>query len=98
MILKTIKHNFDNSKKIRKWCLEKIKDRKGRVRTWRQHLCFDKGYNSVQHEQELIKWGHVLLIPYKRNRCEELDEGKTRVIPNRKKHSAKWWVVERTNS
>ena len=28
-----------------------------------QHLCLDKGYNSKQEEQELIKRGYVLHIP-----------------------------------
>ncbi len=31
MISKTIKHNFGNPKKIRELCLEKIKDREGRI-------------------------------------------------------------------
>ncbi len=40
--------------------------RKGRKRL--QHLCVDKAYNSAQEEQELIKRGYVLYIPYKRKR------------------------------
>lgn len=31
-----------------------------------QHLCLDKGYNSVQEEQKLIKRGYVLHIPIKK--------------------------------
>ena len=31
-----------------------------------QHLCLDKAYNSEPQEQELIKRGYVLHIPYKR--------------------------------
>ena len=33
-----------------------------------QHLCLNKGYNSEQEEQELIKQGYVLHIPQKRKR------------------------------
>ena len=33
-----------------------------------QHLCLDKAYNSEPEEQELIKRGYVLHIPYKRER------------------------------
>jgi transposase len=59
----------------------------------------DKGYNSAEEEQELIKRGYVLHIPYKKKRGEEEDhEQKIKAIPNRKKYSAKRWVVERTNS
>ena len=63
-----------------------------------QHLCLDKAYNSEPEEQELIKRGYVLHIPYKKKKGEEVDEEKTKAIPNRKKHSPKRWVVERTNS
>ena len=76
-----------------------------------QHLCLDKAYNSeqeeqelikrgyVQEEQELIKRGYVLHIPPKRKRDET---GEIKLItlhrPNRKKYSAKRWVIESTNS
>ena len=65
-----------------------------------QHLCLDKAYNSAQEEQELIKRGYVLHIPCKKKKGEEDNKGeKTKeAIPNHKKHSAKRWVVERTNS
>ena len=66
-----------------------------------QHLCLDKAYNSEQEEQELIKQGYVLHIPPKRKRDEtEKDEvkGITQCRSNRKKYSAKRWVIERTNS
>ncbi len=67
-----------------------------------QHLCLDKAYNSELKEQELIKRGYVLHIPYKRKRDEKKEKEEVRVITqhwsNRKKHSAKRWVVERTNS
>jgi len=73
---------------------------KPKLRTRRrlQHLCLDKAYNSEPEEQELIKRGYVLHIPYKKKKGEEVDEEKTKVIPNRKKYSPKRWVVERTNS
>jgi transposase len=66
-----------------------------------QNLCLDKAYNSEHEEQELIKRGYVLHIPPKRKRDEkEEQEAKITVqhCSNRKKHSAKRWVVERTNS
>ena len=64
-----------------------------------QHLCLDKAYNSEQEEQELIKRGYVLHIPPKRKR-DETREIKviTQHRSNRKKYSAKRWVIERTNS
>ena len=61
-----------------------------------QHLCLDKAYNSESEEQELIKRGYVLHIPYKKKKEEEVDEENTKAMPNRKKHSPKRWVVERT--
>jgi len=39
-----------------------------------------------------------LHIPIKKKKGEQDDEQKPKVIPNRKKYSAKRWVVERTNS
>ncbi len=66
-----------------------------------QHLCLDKAYNSESEEQELIKRGYVLHIPSKRKKVKK-EEQEVKVITqhcsNRKKHSAKRWVVERTNS
>lgn len=85
-----------------------IKRRRGRRRSWskrqlRQHLCLDKGYNSTEEEQKLIKRGYILHIPIKKKKEkkgeEEKDnEQKPKAIPNRKKYSPKRWVVERTNS
>lgn len=68
-----------------------------------QHLCLDKAYNSKQEEQELVKRGYVLHIPIKRKRDmnekkEEEDKITVQHCSNRKKYSAKRWVVERTNS
>ena len=67
-----------------------------------QHLCLDKAYNSQPQEQELIKRGYVLHIPPKRKKDEKEEQTKINIITqhcsNRKKHSAKRWVVERTNS
>jgi hypothetical protein len=73
------------------------------TRRRQQHLCLDKAYISEQEEQELIKRGYVLHIPIKKKKKkggdEVDDEDKTKeAIPNRKKHSPKRWVVERTNS
>jgi transposase len=64
----------------------------------------DKGYNSVQEEQELIKLDYVLHIPIKKKKKRkgkaegEEDEEEVKVTPFRKKYSPKRWVVERTNS
>jgi transposase len=68
-----------------------------------QHLCLDKAYNSEHGEQELLKRGYVLHIPRKRRKGEKEEENvevKVTIqhILNRKKHPAKRWVVERTNS
>ena len=72
------------------------KTKDGRKRL--QHLCLDKAYNSEPEEQELLKRGYVLHIPYKRKKGEAVDEQKTKVASHHKKHSPKRWVVERTNS
>ena len=53
----------------------------------KQNLCFDKAYHSKEVEQEIIKRGYN---PHIRNRREE------KLF--RKKHPARRWVVERTNS
>lgn len=63
-----------------------------------QHLCLDKAYNSEPEEQELLKRGYVLHIPYKRKKGEAVEEQKAKVASHHKKHSPKRWVVERTNS
>ncbi len=62
-----------------------------------QHLYLDKAYNSEPTERELIKRDYVLHILHKRKRGEEI-KAETQQILNRKKHSARRWVVERTNS
>jgi IS5 family transposase len=57
-----------------------------------QHLFLDKAYNSEPEEQELIKRGYVLHIPYKRKR-DEKEEREAKIITqhcsNQRKHSAK---------
>ena len=53
----------------------------------KQNLCLDKAYHSKEVEQEIIKRGYV---PHIRHRREE-----KKLI---KKHPARRWVVERTNS
>jgi IS5 family transposase len=64
-----------------------------------QHLCLDKGYNSAEEEQELIKRGYILHIPIKKKKKKKGEEDSKEIaIPNRKKYSSKRWVVERTNS
>jgi putative transposase len=54
----------------------------------KQNLCLDKAYHSKEVEQEIIKRGYN---PHIRHRREE-------IIFCRKKHPARRWVVERTNS
>ena len=70
-----------------------------RLRRRLRHLCLDKGYKSTEEEeeeQELIKRGYILHIPIKKKKKGK--DSKEIAIPNRKKYSAKRWVVERTNS
>jgi transposase len=91
----------DNSvikRRRRRRRLPSHKPKLGTRRRRLQHLCLDKAYNSKPEEQELIKRGYVLHIPYKKKKGEEVDEEKTKAILNRKKYSHKRWVVERTNS
>src|SRR5687768_12948744 len=47
-----------------------------------QHLCLDKGYNSAEEEQELIKRGYVLHIPIKKKKKKGEDSEEI-AIPNR---------------
>ena len=54
----------------------------------KQNLCLDKAYHSKEVEQEIIKRGY---IPHIRHRREKEKQFK-------KKHPARRWVVERTNS
>ena len=56
-------------------------------RNKKQNLCLDKAYHSNEVEQEIIKRGYV---PHIRHRKEEKKHNK--------KHPARRWVVERTNS
>ncbi len=70
----------------------------GRRRRKLQHLCLDKAYNFEQEEQELIKREYVLHIPPKRKRDEKEFKVTTLYRSNRRKYSAKRWVIERTNS
>lgn len=78
--------------------LSRFKPRSRRRRL--QHLCLDKGYNSAEEEQKLIKRGYILHIPIKKKKKKKGEDGKEIeiAIPNRKKYSPKRWVVERTNS
>jgi transposase len=61
-----------------------------------QHLCLDKAYNSRTVKQEIIIRGYAPHLPYKRKKREVNTE--TQKMSNRKKHPARRWVVERTNS
>jgi Transposase DDE domain len=62
-----------------------------------QHLCLDKAHSSEPKEKELIKRGYVLHIPPKRKRGEKEELEATITVQhcsNRKKHSAKRWVMK----
>jgi transposase len=63
-----------------------------------QHLCLDKGYNSAEEEQKLIKRGYVLHIPIKKKKKKKGEDSEEIAIPNRRKYSPKRWVVKRTDS
>ncbi len=97
--IKLVTDVIDN--RVIKRQLPSNKPKPGTRRRRLQHLCLDKAYNSEQEEQELIKRGYVLHIPQKRKRNEKEEEevkGITQRCSNRKKYSAKRWVIERTNS
>ena len=61
---------------------------KYRNKNKKQNLCLDKAYHSKEVEQEIINRGY---IPHIRHRREEEKQFK-------KKHPARRWVIERTNS
>ena len=96
--VKLVTDVVDNAVVKRHILSPKTKDGRKRL----QHLCLDKAYNSEPEEQELLKRGYVLHIPQKRRKGEKEENVEVKVtiqhILNRKKHSAKRWVVERTNS
>ena len=66
----------------------KYRNGKRRIRRQQQHLCLDKGYNSENEEQELIKRGYVLHIPIKKKK-KGTDNEKDIIgpIPDIKKYS-----------
>jgi hypothetical protein len=67
-------------------------------RRQQQHLCLDKGYNSAEEEQELIKRDYVLHIPIKKKKGMNNEKEIPPTIATIKQYSPKRWVVERTNS
>ncbi len=100
--IKLVTEVIDNTV-IKRLSYKTKKTERGRRRRRKlQHLCLDKAYNSEPEEQELIKRGYVLHIPPKKKRGEKEEEEEIKVTTqdcsNRKKHSPKRWVVERTNS
>lgn len=58
-----------------------------RSKNKKQNLCLDKAYHSKEVEQEIVKRGY---IPHIRHRREEKKVNR--------RHPARRWVVERTNS
>src|SRR4051812_9825757 len=76
----------------------KYRNKRIRIRR-QQHICLDKGYNSKNEKQELIKRGYVLHIPIKKKKKSKKNKKDIiGPIPDIKKYSPKRWVVERTNS
>ena len=62
---------------------------KQRCKKQKQNLCLDKAYHSKELEQELVKRGYT---PHIRHRREKI------IFCRSKRHPARRWVVERTNS
>jgi len=56
---------------------------------YKQNLCLDKAYHSKEVEQEIINRGYITHIRHRREEENKLMH---------KKHPARRWVVERTNS
>jgi hypothetical protein len=66
----------------------KYRNGKRRIRGQQHHLCLDKGYNSENEEQELLKRGYVLHIPIRKEKKGTNNEKYvSRPIPNIKKYS-----------
>ena len=63
--IKLVTDVVDNVVVKRQRQLPSHKPKTGTRRRRLQHLCLDKAYNSEPEEQELIKRGYVLHIPYK---------------------------------
>src|SRR3954464_10858396 len=78
----TVAIDIFDSMVIKRQSLSKLKHKQ------KQNLCLDKAYHSKEVEQEIIKRGY---IPHIRHRREE-----ERIF--HRKHPARRWVVERTNS
>jgi hypothetical protein len=55
----------------------------------KHNLCLDKSYHSKGVEQEIVKRGY---IPHIQHRREDYEK------KNIKRHPARRWVIERTNS
>ena len=72
-----------------------LKQKNGRKRKL-QHLCLDKAYNSKPEEQEILN--EDMYHIYHTREKEERSRKKQKKCLNRKKHPARRWVVERTNS
>ncbi len=62
----------------------------------KQHLCLAKAYSSNLDERTITKRGYVPHLPYRRKRGEVKKD--IEMIENHKKHPARRWVVEITNS
>jgi putative transposase len=90
--VKLVTDVVDNA--VAKRHISSLETKTGRKRN--QHLCLDKAYNSKPEEQAIAKRGYAPHLPYKRKRGEVKKDAEK--IINRKKHPARRWVVERTNS
>ena len=92
--VKLVTDVVDNA--VAKRRISSAKTKEGRKRKL-QHLCLDKAYNSKPEEQAIAKRGYAIHLPHKRKRGEvkkDMEKKKS----HRKKHPARRWVVERTNS
>ena len=93
--IKAVTDVIDNSVIKRTFVSSKPKEGM-KQRSRHNHLCLDRAYQSKSIEQEIIKRGYVLHIPYKRKRGQRKEDK-----INQKRYSSsknKRWVVERTNS
>ncbi|MDN5847702.1 MAG: transposase [Candidatus Nitrosocosmicus sp.] len=99
--IKLVTEVVDNTVIKRPKSLSRSKSRSRRQRRrLLQHLCLDKEYKSIEEEQKLIKRGYILHIPIKKKKKKKKKGGEDSeeiAIPNRKKYSAKRWVVYRKN-
>ena len=82
--------------------IRRISSKSKNERRQQQHLCLDKGYNSAEEEQKLIKRDYVLHIPIKKKKKKKKKgmNNEKEIPPSIatiKQYSPKRWVVYRKN-